>query len=92
MISIIRSCCSSVILLSEGKHNPLRKISAPTSIPEPFIYAFVRPLLLPSTVTNGFVLYIGCICMGIQTGRPSALKAALSSKIIWWELLPDKLW
>ena len=37
MISIIRSCCSSVILLSLGKHSPLRKISAPTSIPEPFM-------------------------------------------------------
>ena len=37
MISIIRSCCSSVILLSLGKQSPRLKISAPTSIPEPFI-------------------------------------------------------
>ena len=71
MISIILSCCSGVILLSEGKHNPLRKISAPTSIPEPFIYAFVRPLPLPSTVTNGFVLYIGCICIGFHIAHVS---------------------
>ena len=37
MISIIRSCCSSVILLSDGRQSPLRKISAPTSIPDPFM-------------------------------------------------------
>ena len=37
MISITRSCCSGVIMLSLGKQSPRRKISAPTSIPEPFI-------------------------------------------------------
>ena len=37
IISITLSCCSGVILLSLGKHSPRRKISAPTSIPEPFM-------------------------------------------------------
>ena len=31
MISIITSCSSAVILLSDGKQSPLWKISAPTS-------------------------------------------------------------
>lgn len=35
IISITLSCCSSVILLSLGRHSPLRKISAPTSTPFP---------------------------------------------------------
>lgn len=55
IISIITSCCSGVILLSLGKQSPRLKMSAPTSAPEPFMYAFVRPLPLPSTVTKGFV-------------------------------------
>jgi hypothetical protein len=38
------SCYRSVSRAHDGK------ISAPTSIPEPFIYAFVRPLPFPSTV------------------------------------------
>ena len=37
IISIILSCCSGLILLSLGRQSPRRKISAPTSIPEPFI-------------------------------------------------------
>ena len=76
IMSIITSCCSSVILLSLGRHSPLRKLSAPTSIPEPFMYAFVRPLPLPSTVTKGFVRYIGCICMGFQIHLPIRLRLA----------------
>ena len=35
--SIMRFCCSTVILLSEGRHRPLSKISAPTSITSPAI-------------------------------------------------------
>ena len=66
MISIILSCCSAVILLSEGKHSPRRKISAPMSTPDPLMYAFVRPLPFPSAVMKAFVRYIGCICMGFQ--------------------------
>lgn len=31
MTSMMRSCCSGVILLSEGRHRPLRKMSSPTS-------------------------------------------------------------
>ena len=35
--SIILSCCSGVILLSEGKQHPLSKMSAPTSLSPPAI-------------------------------------------------------
>ena len=36
-ISITRSCSSAVILLSDGKHSPRSKISAPTSTQPPAI-------------------------------------------------------
>lgn len=53
MISITRFCCSTVILLSLGRHNPLWNISAPMSLTPPAMYALVRARPFPSTVTNG---------------------------------------
>jgi len=52
--SIILSCCSAVILLSLGRHNPLAKISIPTSATPPAIYAFDLARPLPSLTINGF--------------------------------------
>lgn len=52
IMSITTSCCSGVILLSEGRHNPRLNKSAPTSSPEPFIYALDLPRPFPSAVTN----------------------------------------
>ena len=46
MISIIRSCCSSVILLSLGKQSPRRKISAPTSSKGPEMDSDTLPVLI----------------------------------------------
>ena len=52
--SIILSCCSAVILLSLGRHNPLVKMSIPTSATPPAIYAFDLARPFPSLTTNGF--------------------------------------
>ena len=46
MISIIRSCCSSVILLSLDKQSPRRKISAPTSSKGPEMDSDTLPVLI----------------------------------------------
>ena len=81
MMLIIMSCSSCVILLSDGRQSPLLKISAPTSTLFPSIQALVLPLPFPSTVTNGFIRYIGCRCIGFHIGRPSALKLFKASKI-----------
>ena len=89
MTSIIISCSSLVILLSDGKHNPLSKISAPISLIPPLIYAFVLALPEPSLVINSCYLYIGCICIGFQIGLPSALIDAIAPHISVGQDLPD---
>ena len=63
---MIRSCCSAVILLSLGRHRPRSKMSAPTSVFLPSGQACIWVLPSPSRTTNGFILCIGCICMGFR--------------------------
>ena len=85
---MITFCCSSVILLSLGRQHPLSKISAPLSKVPPAIYAFVIALPVPPIVTNSFIRNIGCICIGFQIGRPSALIEAIASRISVGQVFP----
>ena len=91
MISMIWPCSSIVILLSEGRHNPLSKISIPASNVLPSRYAFVLALPIPSLVMKGFILNTGCMCIGFQIGLPSALYFVNSSNISVGQVLPASL-
>ena len=86
MASMTFFCCSGVILLSLGRHRPRSKMSAPTSWTGP---TALRPE--PETVMNSWSRYMGCMCMGFQMGRPSALYAASFSKISVGQLFPASL-
>ena len=52
------------------------------------IYAFVFALPEPFPVINSCIRYIGCICIGFQIGRPSALILAIASSISVGQLFP----
>ena len=56
---------------ADGRHSPRPKISAPaSSLLFPAIYALLLPRPFPLSVTNPFIRYIGCRCIGFQIGRP----------------------
>jgi len=75
IMSMTIFCCSSVIFISLGRHRPLLKISAATSV-------------VSSAEINLYPSKIGCICIGFQIGRDSMLYLASVSLISSGQDLP----